>query len=181
MFGKRRQDRVGPAAGVLRGSQVSMKAGDGAADGANGFLGIIFNPPHVLALEFFNVLDLLVELGLDRFAFVSVLHHGIELPQSAAQVESRLGVIEAHRYFQRHPEENDPPQYIAKFRLVAKVMAVPARRFMRSRRVSFLAGRDGDRAAARLLRGQYQSPILVQWQSADRQQRRLDISIVKIS
>ena len=66
-------------------------------------------------------------------------------------------------------------------RLVAKVMAVPARRFMRSRRVSFLAGRDGDRAAARLLRGQYQSPILVQWQSAERQQRRLDISIVKIS
>jgi hypothetical protein len=26
----------------------------------------------------------------------------------------RRGVIEAHRYFQRHPEENDPPQYIAK-------------------------------------------------------------------
>jgi len=67
-------------------------------------------------------------------------------------------------------------------RLVAKVMSVPARRFMRSRRVSFLAGRDGDRAAARVLRGQYQSPILVQWQQpAGRQERRLDISIVKIS
>ena len=66
-------------------------------------------------------------------------------------------------------------------RLVAKVMSVPARRFMRSRRVSFLAGRDGDRAAARVLRGPYQSPILVQWQSAERQKRHLDISIVKIS
>lgn len=30
----------------------------------------------------------------------------------------RRGVIEAHRYFQRHPEENDPPQYIA--RVVAR-------------------------------------------------------------
>jgi len=61
-------------------------------------------------------------------------------------------------------------------------MSVPARRFMRSRRVSFLAGRDGDRAAARVLRGQYQSPILVQWQQpAGRQGRRLDVSIVKIS
>jgi len=66
-------------------------------------------------------------------------------------------------------------------RLVAKVMSVPARRFMRSRRVSFLAGRDGERAAARVLRGPYQSPILVQWQPAERQQRRLDISIVRIS
>ena len=25
----------------------------------------------------------------------------------------RRGVIEAHRYFQRHPEENDPPEFIA--------------------------------------------------------------------
>src|SRR5262249_61166225 len=66
-------------------------------------------------------------------------------------------------------------------RLVAKVMAVPARRFMRSRRVSFLAGRDGDRAAARVLRRPYQTPILVQWQSAERQRRHLDISIVRIS
>jgi thiamine phosphate synthase YjbQ (UPF0047 family) len=66
-------------------------------------------------------------------------------------------------------------------RLVAKVMAVPARRFLRSRRVSFLAARDGDQAAARVLRGTYQSPILVQWQPAERQERRLDISIVQLS
>jgi len=66
-------------------------------------------------------------------------------------------------------------------RLVAKVMSVPAQRFMRSRRVSFLAGKDADSAAARVLRGTYQSPILVQWQPAIGQQRRLDISIVKLS
>jgi hypothetical protein len=66
-------------------------------------------------------------------------------------------------------------------RFVAKVMSVPAQRFVRSRRVSFLAGRDGDHSAARVLRGTYQSPILVQWQPADRQERRLEISIVQLS
>ena len=66
-------------------------------------------------------------------------------------------------------------------RLVAKMMAVPAQRFLRTRRVSFLAGRDRSDAAARLLRGTYQSPILVQWQPAEHQERRLDISIVQLS
>ena len=66
-------------------------------------------------------------------------------------------------------------------RLVAKIMAVPASRFLRTRRVSFLAGPDGVHESARILRGAYQSPILVQWQSADRQERRLDLSIVQLS
>ncbi len=66
-------------------------------------------------------------------------------------------------------------------RLVAKVMAVPARRFMRSRRVSFLAAQDGAHPAARIVRGTYQSPILVQWQPAVEQQRQLDIAIVQLS
>ena len=66
-------------------------------------------------------------------------------------------------------------------RFVAKVMAVPARRFMRSRRVSFLASLEGGHSAARVVRGTYQSPILVQWQAAERQERRLDISIVQLS
>jgi len=35
----------------------------------------------------------------------------IDLPY--AEHLGRRGVIEAHRYFQRHPEENDTPQYIA--------------------------------------------------------------------
>ena len=66
-------------------------------------------------------------------------------------------------------------------RLVAKVMSLPARRFLRSRRVSFLAARDGDHPGARVLRGTYQSPILVQWQPAEHQERRIDISIVQLS
>ncbi len=65
-------------------------------------------------------------------------------------------------------------------RLVAKVMAVPAKRFMRSRRVSFLAASDAESAAARLVRGTYQSPILVQWQRPERQARRIDVTIVQL-
>ena len=66
-------------------------------------------------------------------------------------------------------------------RLVAKVMSVPARRFLRSRRVSFLAASDSNRPAARIVRGTYQSPILVQWQPADRQERHIDIVLVELS
>jgi thiamine phosphate synthase YjbQ (UPF0047 family) len=65
-------------------------------------------------------------------------------------------------------------------RLVAKVMAVPARRFLRSRRVSFLASAEADRGA-RLVRGTYQSPILVQWQPAERQAREVEIVLVQLS
>ncbi len=66
-------------------------------------------------------------------------------------------------------------------RLVAKVMALPARRFIRSRRVSFVAAQEPGGAAARVVRGTYQSPILVQWQSAEHQERRLQISVVELS
>ena len=64
-------------------------------------------------------------------------------------------------------------------RLIAKVMSVPARRFLRSRRVSFLAGQEA--GATRLVRGTYQSPILVQWQSAEHQERRIEIVLVELS
>jgi thiamine phosphate synthase YjbQ (UPF0047 family) len=60
-------------------------------------------------------------------------------------------------------------------RLIAKVMSVPARRFIRSRRVSFLAGEGG------LVRGTYQSPIMVQWQPAERQERHIDVVLVHLS
>ncbi|MBM3806926.1 MAG: hypothetical protein FJW22_01900 [Acidimicrobiia bacterium] len=66
-------------------------------------------------------------------------------------------------------------------RLVAKVMSLPARRFLRSRRVSFLAGSDRASNVPVMLRGQYQSPILVQWQPAEKQQRDLDIVVVQFS
>ena len=66
-------------------------------------------------------------------------------------------------------------------RLVAKVMSLPARRFLRSRRVSFLAGSDRQSNVPVLLRGQYQSPILVQWQPAEKQERHVDIVVVQMS
>src|SRR6186997_3256756 len=66
-------------------------------------------------------------------------------------------------------------------RLVAKVMSLPARRFLRSRRVSFLAGSDRESNVPVLLRGTYQSPILVQWQPAEKQERHIDIVLVQFS
>jgi hypothetical protein len=65
-------------------------------------------------------------------------------------------------------------------RLFAKVMSVPARRFLRSRRVSFMASAKSANAAT-LVRGQYQSPILVQWQPAERQERRVDVVLSELS
>jgi thiamine phosphate synthase YjbQ (UPF0047 family) len=65
-------------------------------------------------------------------------------------------------------------------RLVAKAMAVPARLFLRSRRVSFLASDHDGARRARLVRGQYQSPILVQWQAAPGQSRRIDVSLYRL-
>jgi len=64
-------------------------------------------------------------------------------------------------------------------RLVARVMSVPAERFIRSRRVSFMADSDAGQGATRVVRGQYQSPILVQWQPAN--ERRVEITIVELS
>ena len=66
-------------------------------------------------------------------------------------------------------------------RLIAKVMAVPASRFVRSRRVSFLAGGQQESPTPKMLRGTYQSPILVQWKPADRQERLVDVVLVELT
>jgi len=66
-------------------------------------------------------------------------------------------------------------------RLIAKMLSVPARSFFRSRRVSFLATCDEGQNASHLVRGPYQSPILVQWQSAEGQARNIDVSIIEIT
>lgn len=66
-------------------------------------------------------------------------------------------------------------------RLIAKVMSLPARRFVRSRRVSFLAAADTSSAGVTILRGTYQSPILVQWQSPEKQQRRVEIVLSELT
>jgi thiamine phosphate synthase YjbQ (UPF0047 family) len=64
-------------------------------------------------------------------------------------------------------------------RLIAKMMSLPARRFLRSRRVSFMAATEGG-ITPKLMRGTYQSPILVQWQSAEHQERRVDIVLSEL-
>jgi hypothetical protein len=65
-------------------------------------------------------------------------------------------------------------------RFVARLMAVPARRFLRSRRVTFLASDSAGEGRARMVRGTYQSPILVQWQSAASRSRRIEISLSRL-
>jgi hypothetical protein len=65
-------------------------------------------------------------------------------------------------------------------RLAAKVLALPARHLLRSRRVSFLASNNDDGGVARMVRGTYQSPILIQWQPAESRTRRLQIEIVAL-
>jgi len=56
---------------------------------------------------------------------------------------------------------------------------VPARRLLRSRRVTFLAA-QGEDGRCRLVRGTYQSPILVQWGPAEDQTRRVEITISEL-
>jgi hypothetical protein len=66
-------------------------------------------------------------------------------------------------------------------RLIAKAMSLPARWFFRSRRISFLAGQNGSEGHPQIIRGKYQSPILVQWKAAERQTRRVRIRITELT
>jgi hypothetical protein len=67
-------------------------------------------------------------------------------------------------------------------KLAAKLLAVPARRFLRmKRRVSFVASDRDATGRAQLVRGTYQSPILVQWQAPAGLSRGLEISLVRLS
>jgi thiamine phosphate synthase YjbQ (UPF0047 family) len=66
-------------------------------------------------------------------------------------------------------------------RLIARLMAAPARRFLRTRRISFLASDHLGEGRSRVVRGTYQSPILVQWQGGQGMSRGLEISLVRLS
>jgi hypothetical protein len=66
-------------------------------------------------------------------------------------------------------------------RAMAKLMALPARRLLRSRRVTFLASHDETLGRPTLVRGTYQSPILVQWQAAQGQARTIEITLYELS
>jgi len=61
-------------------------------------------------------------------------------------------------------------------RLLSRLIALPADRFLRMKRgVSFGVSDASGRPS--LIRGRYQSPILVQWKTAERQERRLEVAL----
>jgi hypothetical protein len=66
-------------------------------------------------------------------------------------------------------------------RAMAKLMSLPAQRLLRSRRVTFLASHDRALGRPVLVRGTYQSPILVQWQNPEGRARRVEIVVAALS
>ena len=63
-------------------------------------------------------------------------------------------------------------------RLLARLMGFPARKFLRLKRsISFPVSNFGENTQGRLIRGTYQSPILLQWRTAPRQARTLSITL----
>ncbi len=65
-------------------------------------------------------------------------------------------------------------------RILAAFIRFPAARFLRMKRgVSLLVSDTDAQGKGRIVQGTYQSPILVQWQRADHQVRRLDVTITR--
>lgn len=63
-------------------------------------------------------------------------------------------------------------------RVIDKFIAVPAEHFLRMKRsVSLLVTEDEANGRGTIVQGRYQSPILVQWQKADRQTRGLNVTL----
>ncbi len=65
-------------------------------------------------------------------------------------------------------------------RLLARAMAVPARRFLRLKRALRLAVSDGGGEAG-IVRGQYQNPILIQWAAPGRGARAVHLRLSEFS
>lgn len=62
-------------------------------------------------------------------------------------------------------------------RVVDKLLAVPASRFLRMKRsVSLLVNDTEEPGRGKIVQGQYQSPILVQWRKSDRQARKVEVT-----
>jgi thiamine phosphate synthase YjbQ (UPF0047 family) len=65
-------------------------------------------------------------------------------------------------------------------RILATFIRVPAARFLRMKRsISLLVSDTNGGGESQIVQGTYQSPILVQWQRADRQVRCLDVTITR--
>lgn len=63
---------------------------------------------------------------------------------------------------------------------LARTLAVPAARFFRMRRSVSLLVSDREDGTHGLIEGTYQSPILVQWQRAQRQTRALEVTLTEL-
>ena len=65
-------------------------------------------------------------------------------------------------------------------RLLARVLAVPASRFLRMKRsVSLLVSDRVTEGVGRPIQGTYQSPILVQWAKASAKQREVEVVLTR--
>jgi hypothetical protein len=65
--------------------------------------------------------------------------------------------------------------------LFARLVAVPARRFLRMKRsVSLLVTDRELRGNGTIAEGRYQCPILVQWARADRRQRSIEMTLTRL-
>jgi thiamine phosphate synthase YjbQ (UPF0047 family) len=64
--------------------------------------------------------------------------------------------------------------------LLSRALALPAARFLRMKRsVSLMVSDAAEPGRGALVEGTYQSPILVQWRRADRDARRLDLTLTR--
>jgi len=64
-------------------------------------------------------------------------------------------------------------------RLVARVMALPASRFLRLKRGISLLVADRGSGAPAIVRGTYQSPILIQWSAPPGRTRLLQLTLTE--
>ncbi|MEO8503746.1 MAG: hypothetical protein ABI609_07625 [Acidobacteriota bacterium] len=67
-------------------------------------------------------------------------------------------------------------------KVLARLMALPADRFLRMKRgVSLLVSSENGESGGSVVQGQYQSPILVQWEKAAGQSRTLELRLTEFS
>jgi hypothetical protein len=119
---------------------------------------VLRNPLRFVALQYRNALANpravpAKTLGYAKYDFVRLLNQGLDT------LGLRGSIVE---------------------RLVARTLAVPAARFFRMRRSLSLLVAEREDGSIGVVEGQYQSPILVQWASAPRRARVLDVTLTEL-
>ena len=119
---------------------------------------VLRNPMRFVAQQYRNVMKNpravpAKTLGYAKYDFVRVMNTGLDT------LRLRGSVVE---------------------KLLARTLAVPAARFFRMRRSVNLLVSEGADGRVGIVEGTYQSPILVQWQSAPRQTRILEVTLTEL-